>query len=132
MALVEGVRTHAPRGQPPPVSHALISYSVGSWSPVRLEREQLEALASLIASRLEQARGDGAQHGRNQLVTARQAAELLAVDPKTVYRHARELGGSKVGGAWRFDLDAAAVDPMESSARCPSARSQLSKPRAVA
>lgn len=131
MTPVEGARTNLPSGQPAPVSRAQAS-SVGSWPLARLEREQLEALAELIASRIQQARDDRAPDKRKQLVTARQAAELLAVDLKTVYRHAKELGGRKVGGAWRFDLDAAAMDdPTESSARYASERPQPSKPHAA-
>jgi hypothetical protein len=104
MPPVEGTRAN-----PPPVSRAQISYSVGSSPPANLQREQLEALAELIAFRLRQGRDDHAPDERKRLVTARQAAEILAVDLKRVYRHAKELGGRKVGGAWRFDLDAGAM-----------------------
>jgi hypothetical protein len=71
-----------------------------------LERAQLEALADLIADRLRVPAHVPPTHEGKPLVNARQAAELLGVDLKTVYRHARDLGGRKVGGAWRFDLDA--------------------------
>jgi DNA-binding transcriptional MocR family regulator len=97
-----------------------------------LEREQLETLADVIASRLQEARDDRAPEERKQLLTARQTAELLAVDLKTVYRHARELGGRKVGGAWRFDLHAANLDVAgEESARYASERPHPPKPPAV-
>jgi plasmid replication initiation protein len=95
--------------------------------PARLQRDQLEALAELIAFRRRQSREDGSRHERNQLVTARQAAQLLGVDLKTVYRHAKALGGRKVGGAWRFDLDATPVDPTEASARYASEKPQPSE-----
>jgi plasmid replication initiation protein len=87
-----------------------------------LDREQLEALAELIAFRLRQAREDRAPDERRRLVTARQAAELPAVDLKTVYRHAKALGGRKVGGAWRFDLDAEAVEDPGARALATQAR----------
>jgi hypothetical protein len=100
-------------------------YLAGSSPVARLEREQLEALAELIASRLRHARENPSSAEREQLVTARQAAELLAVDLKTVYRHAKELGGRKVGGTWRFDLDAASMDDaVELSDRYASERPQ--------
>jgi hypothetical protein len=73
-------------------------------------------LAELIASRL-----------RKKLVTARQAVELFAVDLKTVYRRAKELGGRKVGGVWRFDLDAKAMEATVSSACYASERPQWSR-----
>jgi excisionase family DNA binding protein len=92
------------------ISTAQPGYSARSTPVASLEREQLEALAELIASRLRHARANPAPDERKQFVTARQAAELLAVDLKTVYRHAKELGGLKVGGTWRFDLDAATKD----------------------
>ncbi len=81
-----------------------------------LELDQLEALADLIAARLPA--GGPATDERKPLVNARQAAKLLAVDLKTVYRHAGELGGRKVGGAWRFDLDAVRVDHPPNGADC--------------
>jgi predicted DNA-binding transcriptional regulator AlpA len=38
----------------------------------------------------------------DSLVDVREKARLLGVDRATVYRHAKDLGGRKVGGAWRF------------------------------
>ena len=102
--------------------------SGGSWPLAELKRKQLEALAELIASRVRRTAKDTSPEERKQLVTARQAAEILAVDLKTVYRHAKELGGRKVGGAWRFDLDARGVgDPTEPSARYASERPRESE-----
>jgi hypothetical protein len=92
MAAVEGVRTKVLPREPLPLRRAEVSYSVGSPPLVRLERDQVEALAELITSRLWRAREDCAPDERKQFRTARQAAELLAVDLKTVYGHAEELG----------------------------------------
>ena len=36
------------------------------------------------------------------LVDTREKARLLDVDAATIYRHAEDLGGRKVGGVWRF------------------------------
>jgi predicted DNA-binding transcriptional regulator AlpA len=38
----------------------------------------------------------------DSLVSVKEKAVLLGVDEATIYRHARELGGEKVGGVWRF------------------------------
>ena len=39
------------------------------------------------------------------LVDVKEKAHLLGVDAATIYRHAEELGGEKVGGVWRFPRD---------------------------
>jgi hypothetical protein len=89
-----------------------------------LERAQLEALADLIADRL-RVPAHAPAHEDKPLVNTRQAAELLGVDLKTVYRHASELGGRKVGGAWRFDLGAPHTDhPMDGDDRYASERTE--------
>lgn len=42
------------------------------------------------------------EQSSSRLLTARQVADLLAVDPTFVYRHPLELGLVKVGGANRY------------------------------
>jgi hypothetical protein len=129
MAHVEGARMNSPGGERAPVSRVEVSYWVGYSVNAGLEREQIEVLAELVACRLLQFPQDRARDERRQLLTARQAAEILAVDLKTMYRHAKELGDRKVGGTWRFDLDPATLDsPTESSARYASERPQRAKP----
>ncbi len=129
---VESARTHLPYDPVPPIGHVEVSYSTRSWPRASLERDQLEVLADLIASRVQQAPRGGAPDERAQLLTARQAAELLGVDLKTVYRHAKELGGRKVGGTWRFDLNAGSLDTrVGSSARYAIERAEPSKRPAV-
>jgi hypothetical protein len=38
----------------------------------------------------------------NPFLTLTEAAEMFRADPRTVRRHARDLGGWKLGGSWRF------------------------------
>ncbi|MBS1861977.1 MAG: helix-turn-helix domain-containing protein [Actinobacteria bacterium] len=38
----------------------------------------------------------------DSLVGVKEKARLLGVDAATIYRHAKDLGGRKVGGVWRF------------------------------
>jgi hypothetical protein len=129
---VDSARTNLPYDPPAPIGHVEVSYSTRNWPGASLDREQLEALADLIASRVQQVPGGGGPEKRKQLMTARQAAEILAVDVKTVYRHAEELGGRKVGGAWRFDLAAQAEDARAGSrARYASERPQRSRPPTI-
>lgn len=129
---MEGPLKNPASGQTPTIADAQPSSPAGSSPTPRLEHEQLETLAGLIASRVQRDQEDRARETRMHLVTARQAAELLAVDLKTVYRHAKELGGRKVGRAWRFDLAAEAMDgPVASSARYASERPQPSERPAV-
>jgi hypothetical protein len=72
---------------------------------MRLEDDQLDALAELIAARL------GDAHPPRALVDARALAEHLGVSRAYVYRHRRELGGKAIGAGprptIRFDLQAA-------------------------
>ena len=96
---MEDTETDAPLGIPTPIGRVQVSYAVGNSPAPSLEREHLEALADLVASRLRDGGENLARDERKQFVTARQAAEVLAVDLKTVYRHAKELGGRKIGGA---------------------------------
>jgi excisionase family DNA binding protein len=127
MEPVESAGRKLPYDASAPTGRVEVSYSNRNWPAPSFEPEKLETLAALIASRLQQAREDRAPGENKQLMTARQAAEFLAVDRKTVYRHARELGGRKVGRTWRFDLDAAATDPTETSARYASETPQRSE-----
>lgn len=123
---VEGARKALTPGQPTLVTPVQPGSCDRSSPLASLEPGQLEAVAEIIASPLR--RAGEARPTSKQLVTARQAAELLAVDLKTVCRHAKELGGPKVGGAWRFDLDATAMDDAtEPSARYASERPRPSK-----
>jgi hypothetical protein len=107
-----------------PIRHLEVSYSTQSWPGTSLGREELEELADLIACRLQRGQDDRDPDERKLLVSVRQAADLLAGDLKTIYRHAEELGGRKVGGAWRFDLDAAAADDPTEGTRYASEPSQ--------
>jgi hypothetical protein len=72
----------------------------------RLEEDQLERLADLVAERLERSRA-----ARAPLVDARELAGILGVSRNAVYEHARDLGGIRIGGArsgrLRFDPEVA-------------------------
>lgn len=74
---------------------------------LELTDEQLDALADLVTERL-RARAKPAQAG---LVDAQTVADALGISRDTVYDHAAELGGRRIGDGerprWRFDLDAA-------------------------
>jgi hypothetical protein len=100
---------------------------------VALPVEQLEALADMVAARLLAPVVEQPTHESERLLDARAMAERLQVDLKTVYRHAGELGGVKVGGAWRFD-PARMVDEPASGVtdRYGSESPQPSKPPAAA
>jgi hypothetical protein len=66
---------------------------------MRLDDDQLEQLAGLIAERLAHA-----SHLQTPtLLTAPALAAMLDVDVKSVYRHADELGAIRVGRHLRFD-----------------------------
>jgi hypothetical protein len=68
---------------------------------MRLDDDQLDALATLIAAKLE------APPTSPGLVDARQLAEHLAVDRSFIYSHADQLAGKRLGGKrgrLRFDL----------------------------
>jgi hypothetical protein len=82
---------------------------------VELSPAQLEHLADLLADRLR-------PPSTAQLVTATELAERLGVDPKTVYRHADDLGAIRVGRRLRFD-------PETALARYVSVRSQPAESR---
>lgn len=40
----------------------------------------------------------------NEVLTAKEVARILEVRIKTVYAHAEELGGFKIGSHWRFPI----------------------------
>jgi hypothetical protein len=68
---------------------------------IRLDEDQLERLADLIAERLR-----NAPPVPGPLVDARELARLLGVSRSAVYEHARDLGAIRIGGArgrLRFD-----------------------------
>jgi hypothetical protein len=68
---------------------------------IRLDDDQLERLADLIAERLRDA-----PPARGPLVDARELARLLGVSRSSVYEHARDLGAIRIGGErgrLRFD-----------------------------
>jgi hypothetical protein len=97
--LCSAVGPHGPR------CFALLCVS-GRWSamittPITLADDQLEQLADLIAARLAGANDIVAP--ATDLVTAEQLATQLAVDTKTIYRHAQRLGAIRVGRRLRFD-----------------------------
>jgi hypothetical protein len=77
-----------------------------SAATIRLDNDQLDALATLIVAKLQ------AQPTPAGLVDARQLAEHLGVARSWVYTHADQLGGKRLGGKRgrvRFDI-AAAMD----------------------
>src|SRR5205823_629871 len=80
------------RGKGPAVTRAFI----------RLEDDQLERLADLVAERLGRT-----PSARDPLVDARELARLLGVSRSVVYHHAGDLGAIRIGagerGRLRFD-----------------------------
>jgi hypothetical protein len=82
----------SPRGESPAVTYAFI----------RLEDDQLERLADLVAQRL-----SNTSSARGPLVDAQELARLLGVSRSVVYDHARDLGAIRIGsgtrGRLRFD-----------------------------
>lgn len=75
-----------------------------SPATIRLDDDQLDALATLIAAKLQ------AQPTSPGLVDARQLAEHLGVARSWVYTHTAQLGGRRLGGKrgrLRFDLSEA-------------------------
>ena len=96
----------------------------------RLHPEDRAALAREVAQHLANLLQAPSVH--SSLVDARTAAQALSVDIKTVYRHKHELGGIKVGAAWRFDLDRARAALAEGvTDRESSERSEPSKSAAT-
>ena len=73
---------------------------------IRLDDDQLERLAELVATRL-----GHATSARGPLVDARELARRLGVSRSTVYEHARDLGAIRIGagerGRLRFDPEVA-------------------------
>jgi hypothetical protein len=71
---------------------------------IRLDDEQLDALADLVAEKLR-------DRPPGRLVDAQTVADALGVSRDLVYARANELGGVKVGDGpkprWRFPLDVA-------------------------
>jgi hypothetical protein len=83
---------------------------------IELSPEQLAQLADLLAERLRGVLPDQPTPTPNvgtdgRLVDAQTVAGALGVDRSTVYEHAHELGGRKIGngkrGRWSFDLQTA-------------------------
>lgn len=74
-----------------------------STEPITLADEQLERLAELIAARLQPSAPKPAAY-----VTAEELAVILAVDKKTIYRNADQLGAVRAGRRLRFDPAVAA------------------------
>jgi hypothetical protein len=94
-----------------------------SVAEVTLSDAQLERLAEFVAERLRDIPATPSTSAR--LVGARELADLLSIDLKSVYRHAPRLGGVQVGRAWRFDVARAlAAWPDREADRLPSERSQ--------
>jgi hypothetical protein len=84
----------------------------------------VDAIAERVAERL---RADDAPRSvwSRRLVGAREVADALDVDLKSIYRHADKLGVVRVGRRLRFDLDRALRSwSAGESDRCPSERSQ--------
>jgi hypothetical protein len=71
---------------------------------IELSAEQLDDLAAAVSARLQQA-------PTVTLVDAQTVADALGLSRDTIYSHAAELGGKRVGDGerprWRFDLDRA-------------------------
>lgn len=105
--------------------------------PVMLDAETIDAIAERSAQRTVELLSAPSHDGdaratpaassiwKPPLAGAREVAHALGVDPKTVYRHADELGAVRIGRRLRFDLDRALRSwPPEQDDRCPSERSQ--------
>jgi hypothetical protein len=82
-------------------------------STITLAPDQLEQLADLIADRLRQEQAP-ATRADVCLVDAATIARELGITRATVYQHAEDLGGVRIGPAgerkrprWRFDLEVA-------------------------
>jgi hypothetical protein len=95
----------------------------------RLHPADIEAIARQVVELLREEPSDNRSPvpapSQAPLLTARQLAERLGVDSKTVYRHAQELGGVQAGRAWRFDLaNALAAWPARGGDRSASEISQ--------
>lgn len=84
----------------PSSSFCVSDHSDVPSNAVTLSPESVEAVAVRVAELL-----SGVEPAR-KFVDAQTAADALGVSRRTVYEHAPELGGVRVGGAWRFDLAA--------------------------
>lgn len=65
-------------------------------------------------------------------IDVKEKARVLGVDAATVYRHARDLGGVKVGNVWRFPPGIVPMGPTKAAEAGPKARRRKarSKPKA--
>jgi hypothetical protein len=99
---------------------------------IRLEDDQLERLADLVAERLSRPAS-----APSPLVDARELARLLGVTRSAVYHHARDLGAIRIGagerGRLRFDPAVAmrAMQTRFSSEPAPAFRTPATRPRAL-
>jgi len=99
---------------------------------VALDADSVEAVAQRVVELLRPAPAGTA------LVDAATLATALGVSREAIYRHARELGGHRVGdgprGRWRFDLEQALAawtscsDSRESQVRETPASKPVSRP----
>lgn len=127
LTVSERVTPHHPSSRAPenPLSPVLDQALLGgSETPnatfvIELTDASLERLADLLAERLQTPRATAV------LVTAAELADKLGVDPKTVYRHADELGAVRVGRRVMFDSS------IEAASRYAGMRSQAVEPPAV-
>jgi hypothetical protein len=67
---------------------------------VRLDAASVGAFAQAVADAVVSALD---RRPRREYMDAREMADALKATPDWVYRHAAELGGSKMGGKLRFD-----------------------------
>jgi hypothetical protein len=78
---------------------------------VSLSDAQLDVLADRVAERLQGAQDASCPSEAPRLVDARAVAQALQISRDTVYAHAEQLGGRRVGagpkGRLRFDLGVA-------------------------
>lgn len=102
-----------------------------TYAFIRLEDDQLERLADLVAQRLGRTTS-----ARGPLVDAGELARLLGVSRSVVYDHARELGAIRIGagerGRLRFDPEVAmrAVSTTLSPEPAVAVQARRGRPRA--
>jgi hypothetical protein len=84
---------------------------------IRLDPEQLERLAELVAENLRQR--------STRLVTAREVAEHLSVDEGYVYEHAAELGVRRLGEGPKARLRFSLVEVDERLSACSVVRGSI-------
>lgn len=99
---------------------------------IRLEDDQLERLADLVAQRVD----ISATRARGPLVDAKELARLLGMSRAAVYEHARELGAIRIGagkkGRLRFDPEVSIRNASTAQSPAPAAPAQAPRARSRA